>query len=559
MSVSQNIAERLITHAKGVAVDLLFPHVQHVDRAPETAPSGDLLVERWSSLPASTAIAFAKSVNDTDILDRIAAKEKRKTVRVELASNPNLHPVTRLFYLQEAGRTSDHDLVRASLSGMSPAEMLGYLVAKDPVTRYIRLDNVARCIVENDDVATLQAYAAALEPREFDSLCESVLHANPVAALAIFEKSGVRPGRLELSRYLHLGTENIDAWRYLYKVDPENVGTQVLRAFSDLPDQLAEIDPGLVRNLLEHRRYELPQVRTLVKHGLLRELLAENPRLSSEAADWLIAHIDDDSTRSQVILLHPEPTLTVEHVSDHKRLAITGIARGDARSVLNWLVPASSALGVQRTVEVLKILIESDSTQSQGLRADLLSNLSQRCDVQADVLIAALDDELFSRVVSLPVVNDPGTVLERAERLGGNVETAVAESVLQQKASGPEVQLRSAEILLSANRQDAILSWLANSPVEIIRPILERHRNRIAAMLADSRELQRSSWAPEMIDLVLPTGGWGSVRSDILLSAAMDYLHRQIGTDRKVWEAALVLFEGWTGSLDDLTQTASRI
>jgi hypothetical protein len=95
--------------------------------------------------------------------------------------------------------------------------------------------------------------------------------------------------------------------------------------------------------------------------------------------------------------------------------------------------------------------------------------------------------------------------------------------------------------------------------VEIIRPILERHRNRIAAMLADSRELQRSSWAPEMIDLVLPTGGWGSVRSDILLSAAMDYLHRQIGTDRKVWEAALVLFEGWTGSLDDLTQTASRI
>jgi hypothetical protein len=559
MSVSQNIAERLIGHASGVAVDLLFPHVQYVERAPRTAPSGDLIVNRWSSLPAATATTLAASVSDVDVLDRIAAKEKRKTVRLALASNQHLHPVTRLFYLQEAGRTNDHDLLRAALAGMGPAEMLGYLVAKDPVVRYARLDQVARRILADDDADTLQAYAAALDGREFASLCESALHADVVKALALFERSNVRPQQLELARYLNISTDNLDAWRYLYRLDPENIGQQVLRAFHETPELIAEIDPQLVRGLLKSRRYCLKAVQTLAAHGFLANLLAEDPRLDSDASDWVIEQQTDETARALSIVRHPEPPRSVRYVTDIRRFASTVNGLGESAQVLNWLISASSVLGVGRCVEMLQTLLHLEDNRSQMLRADLIGTLAHRCDVTADRFLAELDDETFTRVHSVPNLEDPKVVLDRAERVGEGTDVAVADSILANRMGTYDLQTRAAEIIITAQRLDPLIDWLTRTPFEEIRPVVERHRALIASLVTEHRELQRTSWASQLVDLVLPRGGWGSVRSDNLLAAAMTYLEDRIGTDRKVWEATLVLFEGWTGSLDELVTAAGRI
>lgn len=559
MSVSQTIAERLIGHAKGVAVDLLFPHVLHIEQTLTTQPSNDLVVNRWPSLPATTAATLARSLTDTETLDRVAAKEKRKTVRLELASNPNLHPVTRLFYIQEAARTHDHDLTRAALAGMGPLELLEYVTAEDPVARYVRFDNVARRIVKSDDVDSFREYTSRLTPHDVASFYESALQVDPVATLNLMQQVGVRPNRLELGRYVQIPAGNIDAWRYLYGIDPESVGPQVHRAFRDNPELLSEIDPSLVAGLLGSRRYDLSTVKTLVAHGLQERLMADKPRLDSEAADWLIEHTDEARTRTLVMLNHPDPAHSVQFIEDHIGFATTLSGSAELKAALNWLVQAASALGVRRSIDMLNVLLSTEENAGQYVHKDMINTLANRCSVSPDEFVAALDDDLFARISSLPELNDPTSVLDRAERLGGGLDVVVAESVLGHRSGDVQVQLRCVEIALSANRMDAMISWLVRSDDDMVRPVVQRHRSTLAGLVAVNRDLQRSSWAHELVDLVLPVGGWGSVRSSVLLTAAMDYLHRSIGEDRKVWEAVLVLFETWTGSLDDLVETARHL
>jgi hypothetical protein len=559
MSVSKNIAERLLAHAKGVAVDLLFPHAVHIEQAPGAQPSRDLIVQRWSSLPAASAAVMASSVTDADTLDMIAAKEKRKTVRMELASNENLHPVTRLFYIQEAARGNDHDLLRASLKGMRPHELLGYIEAKDPVVRYARMEGVARRIVEDDDVSTLQAYAEKLDRREFTDFCGDMVQYRAVAALNLFERAGVMPKKLEISRYINVPTDNIALWKTLYSIDPENIGPQILRAFCEETDRIAEIDPALVAQLLKQRRYTIGTVRTLVANGHLDALIAEEPRLDSESSDWLLQMCDDERVRTHIIVRHPEPARSVGHIRDLTRYAAIAGDEIDTSTGLQWLTNAAETLGLQRTIEVLEGLLTSDKNRSIALRHDMLSNLAERLGCSNDQLISEIGDEPFARITTFPELQDPLPVLERAERLGRDLDLTIALCLIGHRNNEEAVQVRAAEIVIRHNRFDELGNWLARSSAEQVQPVIMRHRALIAELTAAHRELQRQPWAVTLIDSMVPKGGWGSVRSDNLLASAMDYLEAQIGPDIRVWEAVLVLFESWTGSLDELVTTARHI
>jgi hypothetical protein len=559
MSVSNHIAERLITHAKGVAVDILFKHANIINQVPASAPSSDLLVSRWASLPAASAALVTRAITDTEVLDKIAAKEKRKTVRIELARNRHLHPVTRMYYLQEANRGMDHDLTRAALDGMSPAELLGYFTAKDPITRYYPMKDLARRLLELGETQVLQQYASDLDSDDFRSLCEYAVIHDAAVAFELFDRAGIAFPKMAISGQPRNMTYDIPLWRRLYEIDPKNVASYASRAFEDSPEFLAKIDENLVSALLGRHSYNLRTVKVLAEHDLLDVLIAENPRLHAETSDWLIEQAKDESTRTKLILRHNDPAKSVTHIEDHLRFATVAADVIELGAALSWLNNASYTLGLTRSLEVLGVLYGTSEGQSRTINKDLISMLANRCELTVDEVVAAINDELFVRIVSLPKLAAPHDVLTRSQRLGQGLDVVVSESILANNDEMAELQLHAADILTDLDRRATIIEWLRFASAETVKPYLLKHRHYVAELVANERELHRNPWTIELVHSLLPKGGWGVIRSDQLLGAAMGYLNTRIGENARVWEAALVLFETWTGSLDELVDTAERI
>ena len=151
MSVRREIAERLFITANKTAVDILFPYIREINYQPKNTPSGKEIISRWKSLPANTAINIAVAIKDPEILDALAEKEKRKTVRCAIARNKNLHPVTRFYYFQESLVNNDHDLRNAVLSSIGPDELLFYMQDENVARNYRKISSILSDIIDKKD------------------------------------------------------------------------------------------------------------------------------------------------------------------------------------------------------------------------------------------------------------------------------------------------------------------------------------------------------------------------------------------------------------------------
>jgi hypothetical protein len=158
-------------------------------------------------------------------------------------------------------------------------------------------------------------------------------------------------------------------------------------------------------------------------------------------------------------------------------------------------------------------------------------------------------------VNSLPELVNLRTLFERAQ--GKPFEQRIAAVLITFDNLPDDLVNECVKILIAGNNHSAVKSWSTSKPIEKIRPIIDENRQLFAEYLQHDKEIQRSDWAVELIDLIAPAGGWGSLRHGRLMAASMSYLGMTLGDDKKSWEAALVLYEGWTGTLSELV-TAAR-
>jgi hypothetical protein len=189
--------------------------------------------------------------------------------------------------------------------------------------------------------------------------------------------------------------------------------------------------------------------------------------------------------------------------------------------------------------------------------ADLIEGIARKVNVSNDIVVDALPDDLLANARSLPQLDSPRQLLNRLR--GKEFETVIAGAVLLSNPDDQDLVLYCVNILLGQFRHGVVKEYLSRCTADQIRPLIEQHREVLVDYLSSDKDLLRSDWSVQLIDLLAPRGGWGSITYSHLTVAAMNLLRDLIGEDRRVWEAALVLYEGWTGTLDDLVNASRTI
>jgi hypothetical protein len=554
MTVARNIAERLISEAEGPALDILFASAVEIHRL-RSAPSSELVWSRWSSLPAQTAIAVATVITDTELIDRIAAKEKRKTVRVALAENTNTHPITRLFYYQEGTRLNDWDLTRAAAGAMTLQEILDYLPGAPTLARNLNDDKVARGLLEQADVSRLHEMRKLMDDYTFSQLLSRMLSIDPTVFLSLVEGSDFELKDISGRHVRQLGSVDTSTLRRLMTICDESFRSQLVTLFDDDVTKLAEIDVTLLDEISSRRRYISKEyAEVFVTHGRTAKLFEPSGNsFEDDAIKYLLDVCTERSTKAKALLRHPEPHTVAELVEDIDYLVTVGLEYSGVRGTLQWIDEAAPGLGLDKTIDMLTLVAARSKDFSLG--RSTVEQLASKLEVSADSFLAAVPDELLETVNSLPELVNLRTLFERAQ--GKPFEQRIAAVLITFDNLPDDLVNECVKILIAGNNHSAVKSWSTSKPIEKIRPIIDENRQLFAEYLQHDKEIQRSDWAVELIDLIAPAGGWGSLRHGRLMAASMSYLGMTLGDDKKSWEAALVLYEGWTGTLSELV-TAAR-
>ena len=553
MTVARNIAERLISEAEGPALDILFASAVDIHRL-RTAPSSELVWSRWSSLPAQTAIAVATVITDTELIDRIAAKEKRKTVRVALAENTNTHPITRLFYYQEGARLNDWDLTKAAASAMTLQEIIDYLPGAPTLARNLNDDKVARALLEQADMERLQEIRKLMDDYTFTQLLSRMLSIDPIVFLSLVEGSNFELKEISARHARQLGTVDTSTLRRLIAICDESFRSQLVTLFDDDVTKLAEIDPTLLDEISSRRRYiSKKYAEVFVNNGRTARLFEQSGNnFEDEAIRYLLDVSTEGLTRAKALLRHPEPHAVAGLVEDHDYLVTVGLEFSGVRGTLQWIDEAASGLGMEKTIYMLTLVASHSKDFSLG--RSTIEQLASKLEVSVDSFLAAVPDELFETVNSLPELENHQALFERAK--GKPFEQRIAATLINCDNLADNLENECVKILINGNNHSAVKSWARSKSIDKIRPIIEENRQLFAEYLQQDKEIQRSDWSVELIDLIAPAGGWGSLRHGHLMAASMSYLGLTLGNDKKSWEAALVLYEGWTGTLNELVNAA---
>ena len=553
MTVASATAERLIGNATGVALDILFKTANDFTNL-AAAPSSELVLTRWSKLPAHAAYAVASVITDTDLIDKLAAKEKRKTVRVHLARNRHTHPVTRMYFYQEGLRLGDYEIRRAAARAMSVNEVLDMLGSQSNIVNDIDSSDFAEQLVAANDQNLVARFQQAVSENEFRYMAQKMLARDAKVALDLFDAIGYEIGMMRtIGRYESFNIDSIETYQRLIKSSNEDFRKGIIDRFGDEPEKLAKIDPELLEEINDVKLHVTTAVaEVFIEHNRIAALLRCHKRsiFQAEAVDALLAATDDPGLRVLLVLRHPEPRQVVGVVGEPD--AFVSAAVGVDAPLVPWILENASSIGHEYGLQLLDSLarIKNDFV----INNSTLSNLSSQFKVNVDLLLTSMSDALFMKVASFPDLQEPRKVFERAKRLG--VHRAVADALVVSCTLDVKLAEECIDLLMEAEQHATIRHWLRHQPFEMVEGIIVKHHDRLTEYLRADKDLHRSEWAPKLITSFAPASGWSTVRQTHLVNAALQYLQDEIGDDARVWETSLSLYDTWTGSLEELVFAA---
>jgi hypothetical protein len=546
-------SKRLIRNATGVALDIMFRNTTEFTQL-SAAPSSDLIWERWSMLPADSATVLAMIIRDADLIDKIAAKDKRKCVRLQLASNPATHPVTRLFFLQEGLRNKDWDLQRTAVSNMGIDEFLGHVAGDASLLRSYDISRFAVELVESLNSEKLIIVRDALDERGFQQVTKRMITENPKVTLDLFEKARIEISGIEFGRHTQFTKCDTATMRRLIAIGGSELREAVVNRHSEDLPYIASIDPDLL-DLVELRHIEIDEsvARLYFEMDKTSLLLncSDRCRFSADAITYMLSVIDNPIERAKLILRHPKPRDAKNIITDPSDFVshLTGV---EAKTVISFVSEGASEYGTEMVVNFISAIAERYN--SYVLSSQQISVFSEKLELEPQEMLDRFPDHVFARIDSLTGRENLSEVLNRSIMVGNNGK--IASIILSMRSSDEAVTLDCVDVLLAEGKHDEIRNWLSRADDELAMKVVDRHRSVIVNYLSQDRDLNRSSWASELIDEITPPGTWSQIRNERMLDAAMRYLSINFKDDQNAWEAALVLFDGWTGSLPELVKAA---
>jgi hypothetical protein len=552
LSVTPSVATQLQPHLTGVALDLVFASAHEFNG--KSQPSAALVRSKYSSLNAESATALVRVLTDTDLIDFVASKEKRKTVRTALACNPNLHPVTRLFLLQEGLRVADWDIIRATTDNM-PSDMLLETWLGDPEirSRYIRDRTVLAALLstENLDLATRVLSTAKSDNSYFIT---GLFEENTDRTMKLLDRIGYDLNSLPFRDLKFSSDAGASVVTRILEISGSYRQTLTRRLVETHTGDLAFfefVDPKLLTLAIQasHRQSE-SDVEVIVRNGLVPELLnAALLRISSSTADTLMSVPLGVRDRALLALLHPDftqaaklverPDIIIELLAENERIQpnrfVVGVSPYLPSETVYALLPAMVSISVMNLVE-----------------------LSRNMKVSVDTLLATFPPEVLLQIDSIPAHADRHQYLARARTLGNDHLCRTALSLSSETDLCNDMLRELVEILSTNNYQQNLSELLIRMDHELATELVPTYREHfVHAYLDSGRNRYRAEWVDLIIDEIRPSTGWAHLNH--LTAPAVQYLTTLIGDDSALWETVLGLYENWTGTLDELVEASRNL
>jgi hypothetical protein len=554
MSYSSNIAARLIEYAPPAAVDLLFPKIGNGSVRFGIAPSSPLIRERWSTVSADLAISLVTVITDTELLDFISMKEKRKTVRSAICANRNLHPVTRLFFLQEGLRANDWDLISTVMRYMPVDDQIAYAIADERLQRYVNDRDLGKAIaaLETDD-ELIAAFRSLGTSRSY--VIDAVISINADRALRCMTAAGLTLERHGLHRCPESASDDTIRTLIATAGDRRDFMFSVASAL-DI-DRLAAIDPQML-DLLGDARYPLTaeNAAKLLSYGKLDVVmsLVRRNHLDGDTAQLLAAAAVTDAQRFTISLNHPSGELAAALVTDPVAFGRASLELNSS-SFFAWIVRIAPFLGIEKTMQVIEA-----RPAERDIDGRVYQQLMTTFGCTSDELLAAMPDSLLSNISGLEVPADPVGLLNRALTVPGPAAYRLALQLAAPVRRTLELELLTAKILFTEGDESAIADWLRHASRPAVEAVVVEHGQTLASIvLRNRRHSVSDEWADLLVPLLAPSSGWGSLPNAELTRRAMMALTEMIGDDIELWETTLGLYQDWTGTLSDLVSAARTL
>ncbi len=555
-------AELLLPHASGWALDLLFTSAATLDYGISAQPSAPVVLARWSTLNAEDACTVAVSIVDDRLLDDIVGRERRKSVRRALASNPHLHPATRLHLLQHGLVTADEELVSNALGSASHEEAIT-MFRNDPSLPFA--ENVlAEHIAGNRDLDDA-AHVVSLTGNE---IIATVARYDIMFAIDLCERVGTTlqqlGRRLNVRRILDDTEFTTNDFRRIITAVGEEQGIPYVATFlGDDYDRMLEVDHLLARHALGRLDVVDANVASFcVTHGLVDALKLDDVTFETGAFGVLFA---DDAWRGVPALLlhHPDRDEVLGMIDDLYVVLAAVVASGNATLAGEWL----ASLADRFTPEVFWSLVMSSGVTIDRRVAQAFANRDA-----ARALFTGIAERALEQVESLPDGVDLLGLAAHAENLTSESRARVATLLLQAHrmqdvdVNDIEAVVEAAiDIMVDTFDDDRLTRWLAAGSVsrptnEEINAFTTRHPYVAARLANQPGVFGRCLKASQVIvERMRPTVGWGAAIAQDGAEEVYTMLAVLIGEEAGLWEPVLGLLDGWTSTLTELVEAARRL
>lgn len=561
MSVDSRIADRLIPYANEASLKVLFKYGTELPLTDEQNPSSEQVLERWNKLPVHAASNVARSIKDSNLLDKICEKERRKTVRVAIAANKNTSEPTLLFLFQESLRNYDRDLMGAVIANLSDEVLLEMIINDPSLDNHVNYRRAVKALVHSSDLLVVKQY---LERNERSSyIAAMMLDEDSTKAFETLQKIDYDLSNIEWRKMRVRDCGSVDLLKTLLVKSGVNSELEdvLVYSFSENPAVLAEIEPRLLEKLLATRSIQISKdhVSVFTEHGLLSELIkSQNSRSSLDklVADTIDIDKLDKEAKLTLSLLHPDAEIAASLVGS-KEDYLRAFSKSDSKIMQSsWVNKVLPYLTKGKAVAVI------EATSEKGVRSNTLSSYAESLKITQLALLEMLPDTLFEKLEDLPDMVTGKQLIE-----------LVSERSVKAKSKAYALLLKNQELeysdfykvithLVETNQVNDIVEWLPNANSEQVQLIKELDKNLLLDCFYKIQNSRRYSitWHKEVISLISPEKGWGSMalQSNSAAKAAMEYLSDNIAEPNH-WEIILGMFSAWNGTLDQLIHFAKKV
>ena len=566
--ISKNTANNFLSVAQGDNIDFFFKAASEIHGQLKQQPTSEQIWARWNQFSSENLLSLIPNISDSDLLDKILIKEKRKTVLRTIAANSNLSLVSRMYLYQHSFTSDDYELRNLVLQFMEADFYIALALEDSSLSNHRNTNLTFSKLAEVSSEELVKQYFTVNGTEHLSVFATHNMGlANKIAKELDYQKSSdgntLRYGR----KGNQIKEPTVDEYREFLSIfsSPEAVSYVVNRCDGDLK-LLAHIDSNLLKEYFKQKSdFTLEDVELAETYNLIPDLAKISHSTDSmEAAERLINLAGPTNCR-KLILNHPDRRKAIEWFKANYQEMLMPLEQNSYK-VTQFADEFCEELGLESFWEIY------DKFNEQNLSGATLELLNKN-GFSYPMIIKAMPLRFVSKIKHFPNSFDYSALYSRyneieEHRVKVSFLETILENIVPRYGDDPykeeDLVLNLIPDLYEVGAKDTILNLLYRRNINdkastliynIIRNDPEMLENSVKNFSYRSSESLKG-----IIDLIAPKQGWGSMlRSRDITETIYDYLAIHLGDDQSKWETAFTVFDDWKGTLPELIHMCEHI